>query len=573
MNRAGDDARIARVRGIGRIERLTADIERLQRGLEDVPLWTPASALGAQCRETVRLIRSIAARFDRSAVVTVIGPSGSGKSTLVNALSGGRELSPSGHRRPTTGGLVILGEGPDAAELVGESERGGAEVRPAAALPERLCLVDTPDTDSMEAQRHRPALERAVAHSDILVCVFDAENPKRRDHADFLAPFVQRFDGESLVAVLNKCDRLEESELRERILPDFEAYLRRWRRPIDRILCVSARRHVRDPGWDPGAGPRHGFDQFDDLQALVFGMAGGGASIVDRRVENARRLHAGMLEEAGRELAADRDAAQSALEALAAARAQAFGAAAAALRDTDPRQGGGWGPAFYQSLAARWVGPVGWALALWTRVAALGAGIAQLLRRVRGPWGEEGNGGEPARSGPAPALEAYRVAVLSCWPAVAEPLVKARFAPSVRGLEAPLESAAGIAGRLTDAWDEAVRRESERMARRLSGTWLQLLLNAPVTAVLAYVGWVVVVRFFGGDYLPGDFFVHAFWVAAITLVLSFFALQLVIRLSGTERVIARAFEAVRQIEPADGGGGHPVETQVQRLLALGAIHP
>jgi energy-coupling factor transporter ATP-binding protein EcfA2 len=572
VNRPGDDTHIARLRGIGRIERLTADVERLQRGLGEVPLWTPAAALAVQCGETVRLIRSIAARFERSAVVTLIGPSGSGKSTLVNALSGGRELSPSGHRRPTTGGLVILGDGRDVTELLDDSERGGVEVRPAAALPERLCLVDTPDTDSMEAQRHRPALERAVAHSDILVCVFDAENPKRRDHADLLAPFVQRFDGESLVAVLNKCDRLDESELREQILPDFEAYLRRWRRPIDRILCASARRHLQDPGWDPGAGPRHEFDQFDELQTLVFGMAGGGARIIDRRVENARRLHAVMLEEAGRELAADRDPAQSALEALAAARVQAFGVAAAALRDTDPRQGGGWGPAFYQSLAARWVGPVGWVLALWTRVAALGAGIAHLLRRVRGHRDETGEGGEPARGGTAPALEAYRVAVLSRWPAVAEPLVRARFAPSVRSLDVPLESAAQIAGRLADVWDEAVRCETERAARRLSGTWLQLLLNAPVTAVLAYVGWVVVVRFFRGDYLPGDFFVHAFWVAAITLILSFFALQLVIRISGTERVIGRAFEAVRQVEP-DLGARHPVEGQVQRLLALGSAHP
>jgi hypothetical protein len=82
---------------------------------------------------------------------------------------------------------------------------------------------------------------------------------------------------------------------------------------------------------------------------------------------------------------------------------------------------------------------------------------------------------------------------------------------------------------------------------------------------------VVVVRFFRGDYLPGDFFVHAFWVTAITLILSFFALQLIIRLSGTERVIGRAFEAVRQVEP-DAGGGHPVEAQVQRLLALGAAY-
>ena len=279
MNRSANEQGTAALRGIGRIEGLVADIALLKENLEAVPLWRPATALAAQCDETVRMIRAIAARFDRHPVVTVIGPSGSGKSTLVNALAGGRELSPAGHRRPTTGHLLLFGGGPDAAELAAELDPDSVEVLPAAgtALPEGICLVDTPDTDSMEFQRHLPALERAVAHADVLVCVFDGENPKRRDHADFLAPVVRRFDGESLVAVINKCDRLDEAELKDRILPDLRAYLARgWQRPVDRILCTSARRHVQDPGWDPAAGPRHGFDQFDELRALVFGIAGRG---------------------------------------------------------------------------------------------------------------------------------------------------------------------------------------------------------------------------------------------------------------------------------------------------------
>jgi energy-coupling factor transporter ATP-binding protein EcfA2 len=582
MNQTASEQGAAALRGIGRIERLVGDIALLKDNLDAVPLWRPAAALAAQCDETVRMIRAIAARFDRHPVVTVIGPSGSGKSTLVNALAGGRELSPAGHRRPTTGRLLLFGSGPDATELAAELDRESVEVQPAAdtALPEGLCLVDTPDTDSMERRRHLPALERAVAHSDVLVCVFDAENPKRRDHADFLAPIVRRFDGESLVAVINKCDRLDEAELRDRILPDFQAYLARgWQRPVDRILCTSARGHVQDPGWDPAAGPRHGFDQFDELRALVFAIACGGGRVVDRRVENARQLHRVMLAEAARELAADRAAARSGLEAFEQAQAQAFAAAAGALRDTDPRRGGGWGSAFYQSLATRWVGPVGWMLALWTRATALGSGLGALLRLAR-PFGARrtgpraGGGLEAVRDGLEPALRAYRAAFLSAWPVVSETLVRAHFAPFVRDIETPLDSAEAAAERLAEVWDEAVRRETERMARRLGGTWLQALLNAPVVGVLGCVGWTTVGRFFSGAYLPGDYFTHAFWVVAITLLLSFCALQLVIRLAGSERAIGRAFAAVQQALPAvDGAVPHPLKSQLRRLLALAAAAP
>jgi hypothetical protein len=157
---------------------------------------------------------------------------------------------------------------------------------------------------------------------------------------------------------------------------------------------------------------------------------------------------------------------------------------------------------------------------------------------------------------------------------VSERLVQARFAPVVRGVEAPLDAAESTTERLGDVWDEAVRRETERAARRLGGSWLQLLLNAPVVGVLGYVGWTTVRRFFTGDYLPGDYFTHAFWVVAITLLLSFCALQVVIRLAGSERVIGRAFAAALQALPAvDGAAPHPLKSQLRRLLALAEAAP
>ncbi len=108
----------AALKGLGRMEGLTAEVARFKAGLERLPLWLPAAGLIRQCAEALAMIARIAQRLDRSLVVTVIGPSGSGKSTLVNALAGGVPISPAGHDRPTTRKVVVLGSGgEDAAEL------------------------------------------------------------------------------------------------------------------------------------------------------------------------------------------------------------------------------------------------------------------------------------------------------------------------------------------------------------------------------------------------------------------------------------------------------------------------
>ena len=59
MNRPANEKEAAVLKGIGRIERLVADVELLKDSLEAVPLWRPATALAAQCAETVRMIHVI----------------------------------------------------------------------------------------------------------------------------------------------------------------------------------------------------------------------------------------------------------------------------------------------------------------------------------------------------------------------------------------------------------------------------------------------------------------------------------------------------------------------------------
>ena len=164
-------------------------------------------------------------------------------------------------------------------------------------------MIDTPDTDSTAFKKHIPIVEQAITKSDMLICVFDAENPKRRDHVDFLASYIRKFSGESLVCVLNKCDRLDEPELKNQIVPDFLEYIRLgWQMPADRVFCISARRNLKEPDWDETAGPRHDFDEFEDLKQLVLHTINRSGFIVDRRLENAKRLRDFVYEEAGREV-------------------------------------------------------------------------------------------------------------------------------------------------------------------------------------------------------------------------------------------------------------------------------
>ena len=106
-----------------------------------MPLWQPAGPLAKQAAEAQRMMAGLRSRMDRRLVVTLVGPCGAGKSTLLNALAGVDDLSPAGHTRPTTRGLVVFtNDAEAAAQLFGAGcRRAGARCAP--ARPPTCCAT------------------------------------------------------------------------------------------------------------------------------------------------------------------------------------------------------------------------------------------------------------------------------------------------------------------------------------------------------------------------------------------------------------------------------------------------
>ncbi len=581
----------ALLKAMGRIEGFKNELHRLNAELSNAPQWLPGRGLAKQCDQAIRLIEGIAERFDRKLVVTLVGPSGSGKSTLLNALAGVDDLSPIGHRRPTTDHLIVFGENPgDGGQLREALDSDIVETRsnPAASGLEHVLLVDTPDTDSTAFKKHIPIVEQTIARSDMLICVFDAQNPKRRDHVDFLAPFTRKFSGEALVCVLNKCDRLEATELKDQIVPDFLEHIRMgWQMPADRVFCISARQNLKDPDWDADAGPRHDFDEFKDLKQLVVSTINRAAYVIDRRTANAESLRNFVFEEAGREILNHKAVLADAAARITATEKTALGKAISGMQAADARPLFGLNIQVYQKLAQRWLGPMGWMIAIWARLLIFGSGIMAVfrfgrpVRQVLNTLSALKQRGESQPSIEDPrqdqqmsaAFRNYRLAVLENWPDIAGSMVKGGFDSSIRKVEDALSGTAGFEYRLAAIWADALDAELERLTAKLSGLILQTLFNLPAIGFIGYCGWLTLHTFFSGSYLSGEFFMHAFWAIGLILFLSFFLLQLCIRAAASsKRITGKAFGKLNeQLDQLNALNQNPLKFQLETVLGLAAL--
>ena len=581
------------IKALGRIEGFKNDVHLLHQAIDRAPLWQPAAGLKKQCSEVLRMMGDLEQRFERKLIVTLIGPCGSGKSTLLNALAEVDGLSKTGHHRPTTRNLVVLSQAKNDADPL--SEQLGREnvvfrSSPAAKTLEHVLLIDTPDTDSSEQETHIPVVQKAIALSDILICVFDSENPKRRDHIDFLASYVRLFSGDSLVVVINKSDRQDEGELKEKIVPEFKTFIHAaWERPVQTVLCISARRNLSNPEWDPSVVPKHAFDQFKDLKEMIFGTFNRPGYVVDRRLENARSLRDYVFQETKIEVEKDAKGLEAARTRIRAAEKKALADALFAIKDNNAGQFFGINVLLYQKLAQRWMGPVGWLIALWARILIFGTGMVAMLRfgnpirqltgmvssllhfkESRAAVAETGKS-----DGVDAAMRSYRMTILQEWPDLAEALVKARFTPSVRHMKHAFSHENTLDGDLTALWNRCLDNTLEKASKTLSGFIFQVVFNLPVIAILGHVGWTTARDYFAGKYLSSDFFLHAFLTIAIALFLSFFVFQGCVRLfAGSGRIVDKTFSEIKhQVEGLAPLSTTPVGEQIDAVLGLNFSNP
>jgi GTPase SAR1 family protein len=579
-----------RIKTLGKLESYRVEIENVSDMLHGISFWLPAAALRKECEEVLRLMSTLEEQFERKLVATIIGPGGSGKSTLFNALTGKDDTSEVGTSRPTTKQIVLH------ANTVQENEfftdHFGSEniqVHETRDIPQlqNVVLIDTPDVDSTRRDDHIRQVQKAVEISDVLLCVFNAENPKTKDHIDFFAPYIHHFHGESLIGILNKCDRIDAHELKGAILPEFETYVKTaWGRPLQSVLCISARRHLTHPDWDMKAPPKHEFDQFEVLSKLVHETLNHPGYVADRRLDNVMQLRDFMISEVTGEIEKDRTLLTEAAARMKVVEASALNKAFSRMKHDATGQVLGINVLLYQKIAQRWVGPVGWMIAIWARILIFGTGMMAIfrfgnpIRQLLGIFSSlrhfkdakaaisETESNEQV----GPAFQTYRVEMLKNWQEISELLIQGRFGKEIRNPKQIIADTRELNSVLLTVWRETLDTTIDKTSRNFSHLLLQIVFNLPTVALLAHVAWQTAGHYFSADYLSSDFFMHAFLTIAVVLALSFFLFQAILRMgAGPDRMMAKTFKSLSvHLDPLQQTFMNPVFDEIDALLQF---HP
>lgn len=326
--------------------------DRLIRLLEKADLALGSAAGVVDEAALVPLIQSVKAVRARLGypedvlVVALAGGTGSGKSSLFNAICG-EELVDTGGMRPTTSNPAAAVPESVSGVMDGYLDLLGIAERHPHSGPSQLCLIDLPDTDSVEIE-HRHRVDGLLSRLDVVVWVTDPE--KYRDarlHDEYLRPLAGH--GEQFSFVMNQIDRLSPAEA-EAVCHDLgEALAADGLGEVDVIPVASA----------PPSGPPIGIDR------LVAALAARDrstlhAKLLDDVAETCQTLH----REAGVSLDFDARA------------AVAVGSAAEALIDEDRQLAIATLTGFLDDIDSEVGGPVG------DRVAALAAEVPGHVRRI-----------------------------------------------------------------------------------------------------------------------------------------------------------------------------------------------
>lgn len=226
----------------------------------------PGHVLEAEA-EVGRAARRRLGYLGQSVVVALVGGTGSGKSSLLNAIAG-EEVSPAGAVRPTTAEPIAWIPANPEPGLVRLLDDLGIDHRVGHDRPERMAVLDLPDTDSVIPE-HRRTVERLVPLVDAVVWVVDPEKYKDdRLHRSLLRPLAAH--SSRFVFALNQVDRLDQNGV-DTLMADFRTALE-----DDGIVDPV----IEPTAGDPSFGPPRGISEL--LSAIA--ALGDAGEVVTRRV-------------------------------------------------------------------------------------------------------------------------------------------------------------------------------------------------------------------------------------------------------------------------------------------------
>ena len=495
------------LQSIGALAALEAELDDLAAPLEALPDWRPAKALLEQAAWLRHKLDDLAAAWHTRLVVAIVGPSGAGKSTLLNALAGA-QLSATGLTRPTTRQVVAYASDDAAAAPLRRALEGDAlvvETSARAAALTYLTLLDTPDTNTIP--ENQTLLARALELADVILAVFPAQNPRLHDNLSFLRPFVERLPAASIVPILNMVDRVPPSELDE-VEADFRRALEtEWELVPERVYLLSAKRSASTRAlFAPDEAPINPRNDYSSLEAFIYSALNRASQLADRRAAHGQRLMALYREQVARALDDTALARRAAGESIQALERRVEGALehTVATAFTQVR-GLDLSTAVYGLLAPRWWGPVGWLVGLWALLLRIASFVSRPGARRPTILGQ----GLPEASGEGVVASMAEIrsgelehVLASAWPPLADQLVAAGFAPSVRAMGAWQDRLTQAVEALGDQVAALYRQRLERLASRLTAAPVQFLLNLPVLAMLVWVGADAVLAFVQRRALP-----------------------------------------------------------------------
>ncbi len=516
-----DDTRAAgdivdRARRRCRLEGERQALASVRQRLDSIRFWTPAAQLSKVVEETVSEIDKLEERLETKAIVAVVGGTGAGKSTLVNALCGKDGTVKEGHDRPTTRNVMALARTPgDANVLVGSF--GPDEIAVATDFGFRfhdVVLVDTPDTDSSECSEYSELLDRVLQRADVLVCVFPAQDPKRRDNLVRLAERVSKFKAEHVFLVINQCDRINGQELNE-IREDFEQNTRKSWTKTGKVFLVSARSSLQSPNWTDGERPLHDVNEFEALCSAIKELDG--SHFADRRIERAQELRREAEEYVRAAIGGcgDWDAIRGKVKAF-------EGALASALVEQEAgrlvSRTGDLSSLLYKNVARRWHGPIGAYLHIGLFIRSVGSSLRYLnplnwpgraIAKLQSAFGKSRTA-EEALMADSLSFDWNMVkgAVLEDWPKIGAELVNDfRMSPDLLDGEKAVVFD-DLEETLRRHWPQNLGAAIDKMARARSHWFWQVLWHLPLVGMSGWALCEMLSAYWRKSYLPHDFYPH-----------------------------------------------------------------